>query len=139
MVFDAEHAQELLAYCFTEIIRNVFEHADVDGCIIMGQKYASHVVEIAVLDVGRGIYASLREGYPNLERARALMRAVEPGISLTRSVARKGSDLNAGFGLYVLSELGRRHGEFKLWSGDYLLTVSRTARRTAPLLSRGRR
>jgi len=123
LVSAEEDTRELLAYCFTEVIRNVFEHAGVSRCTVMAQKYASRTVEIAIIDTGKGIASSLREAFPGVSHASALKLAVKPGISRTSSLGPEGNGINAGFGLYVLSELGRQHGEFVVWSGGQFLTI----------------
>lgn len=123
MLFNTDEARELLAYCFREIIRNVFEHSGVSRCTIMAQKYGKRYVEIAIVDTGCGILSSLDTAYPDLDAASALSRAIEPGISSTRRDGLRGNGINTGFGLYVLSELGNQHGNFAIWSGDCQLSV----------------
>jgi anti-sigma regulatory factor (Ser/Thr protein kinase) len=126
LVSAEEDTRDLLAYCFTEVIRNVFEHAGVSRCTVMAQKYAGRFVEIAIIDTGIGIASSLREAFPGVSPESALELAVKPGISRTISLGPQGNGVNAGFGLYVLSELGRQHGEFAIWSGGQFLTISQS-------------
>jgi len=127
IVFDAEDAQEILAYCFREIIRNALEHSGVSRCSIMAQKYQGSVVEIAVIDSGCGIRASLSQAFPNIDALSSLNYAIQPGVSSTvvKKHSNQEDDINTGFGLYVLSELGKLYGEFVLWSEEQEIVVNR--------------
>lgn len=124
IAFPGEEARDLVTYCFTEIVRNVFEHAGIRRCTVMAQRYAHGSVEIAVIDSGCGVRESLNRGYSGLTSESALRRALEPGISSARQFGPEGNALNAGFGLYVISELGRQLGDFSIWSEDVQLSVS---------------
>ena len=120
-----ESARDLLGYCFVETIRNVFEHAGVSECAVMAQRYPSRKeVEIVVADEGRGVHSSLVESFPELDEQRALLRCIEPGV--TRNLIERGLGKweNTGFGLFVLSELGRRAGVFSISSSGWALSVS---------------
>lgn len=114
-----------IAYCIREVIRNVFEHAGVDRCIFSGQRF-KHEVELAIVDRGRGIRASLGERFPLGSDEEALSMAVRPGVSrVAPSEVDDDAWANSGFGLYVLSELARRTGSFSLCSGEAELKVSK--------------
>ena len=67
-----------LAYCFREVIRNVFEHADADRCAVCAQKGSDGYVEIAIVDSGRGIRRSLQEKHPVSSDREALELALRP-------------------------------------------------------------
>lgn len=130
LILDNPEECVMLTYCFREIIRNVFEHAEIDYCSLMGQKwnrgrYAA-IVEIAIVDRGRGILDSLREAYDDLTSAeQAIRKALEPGASrIHRPQSRDDWD-NTGYGLYVLSRLGMSYGEFAICSSGVILTTSR--------------
>lgn len=125
IVFNAEDAQELLAYCFTEIIRNVFEHSGISRCSIMAQKYKGRIVEIAVIDSGCGIRNSLSKVFPGIDESTALKYAIQPGVSGSLSAFDSKDDVNSGFGLYVLSELGCLSGDFSLWSENHQLVIKK--------------
>ncbi len=124
VAFPGEEARDLVGYCFTEIVRNVFEHAEISRCTVMAQRYPNGNVEIAVVDSGCGVRASLSKAYSGLSSESALRRAIEPGVSSARRFGPSGNDLNAGFGLYVISELGRQLGQFCIWSEGVELSVS---------------
>jgi hypothetical protein len=85
---------------------------------LSAQRYGSSI-EIAIADRGIGILGSLGQLFKDLKSdAQALDLALKPGVSRVR-IADAGDDewSNSGFGLYVLSQLGRRTGSFMLLSG----------------------
>lgn len=106
-----------VSYCLREIIRNVFEHGEATRCAVSGQKIGDEI-EIAVVDRGVGIRRSLNKKYELESDLDALKKAVLPGVS-GNEIDEESEDkwANSGYGLYVLSELGKRLGEFKLCSG----------------------
>ena len=71
----------------------------------------------------KGIRASLSNRHAISDDLAALKRAIEPGVS----GASPGSDddrwANSGFGLFVLSEVGRKFGRFTLCSGGACLVA----------------
>jgi len=115
---------EQIAYCLREVIRNVFEHGQIDQCIIYAQRMPSGYVEAAIVDRGCGIFSSLGEKYNLLTEGEALEAAVKPGVSRA-DVENLDDDVdawaNSGFGLYVLSEIGKRFGSFVVCSGATML------------------
>jgi len=106
-------------YTFREVIRNTFEHGNTEECVVCAQKYRDRDIEIAIFDRGRGLRHSLAEKFDIADDREALRLAVQPGIS--RSDVDKSDDsdywANSGFGLYVLSELAQRTGDFIMCSG----------------------
>ena len=112
----------MLSYALREIIRNSFEHGGVDKCIAMGQRWYNGDAEIAIADEGWGVAMSLGRVMKFDSPKDAVQRALLPGIS-SRSVTGAGDWDNSGFGLYVVSELGRRYGEFSIISSGCLLTA----------------
>jgi hypothetical protein len=104
-----------LAYSVREVIRNVFEHSGADECFVSAQKWSNEAVEMAVVDEGIGIRASLAAVIDSGSDTDALEAAIKPGV--TRSTPGDDSHGNTGFGLYVLSEFGRCFGRFTLASG----------------------
>lgn len=111
-----------LSYCFREIIRNVFEHSNSDSCTVMAQLYSStKMVEICIADNGIGIANSLRKIYPQKNKVEILEKALLPGVSSKPTNIEHNKWGNTGFGLYTLSELGKKYGEFSIISnGSYL-------------------
>ncbi len=106
-----------VAYCLREVIRNVFEHAQIDRCVLCAQKSTDGAVELAVVDQGRGIRRSLEERFSLETDEEALRMALRPGITRTASAEPEDPWANSGFGLFVLSELGRELGVFRVVSG----------------------
>lgn len=113
-----------VAYSVREVIRNVFEHSGADECFVSAQKWSSDVVEMAVVDEGMGIRASLAGVVDSSSDAGALEAAIKPGVTRSARGA-PGDDEhgNTGFGLYVLSEFGRCFGRFTLVSGSGCIRV----------------
>lgn len=106
-----------IAYCLREIIRNVFEHAEIDHCAVFAQSWNDGTVELAIVDRGCGIRASLSKQHAISDDFAALKRAIEPGVSGAGPGADDDRWANSGFGLFVLSEVGRKFGRFTLCSG----------------------
>jgi hypothetical protein len=114
-----------VSYCFTEIIRNVFEHSGADECWVCGQRYKGNVLEIAIVDKGMGIRNSLLPKYPHiLSDKAALALAIQPGVTkVFDEKIGSGYYDNSGFGLYVISELAKERGDFFLCSGTEALNI----------------
>ncbi|MFZ5841967.1 MAG: ATP-binding protein [Pseudomonadota bacterium] len=93
----------MLSYCFRELIRNVFEHAEVDTCIAMAQRWQNGEAEIAIADEGIGFLSSLRKSYMVESPDEAIRLAMLPGYSsgLTRATGSRWD--NSGYGLYDLA------------------------------------
>jgi len=110
----------MLAYSIREIIRNSFEHGFVDQCIVTAQRWATGEAEIAIADEGIGIFSSLapKKNYSTPEQA--ISASLLPGIS-SESIKDDVKWSNTGFGLYVVSELGKRYGEFEMTSSSRAL------------------
>ncbi len=113
-----------VAYCLREVVRNVFEHAETDRCVLCAQKCEDGAIELAVLDQGRGIRRSLEEQFQFTGDAEALRNALHPGVSRSLSTDPGNPWGNSGFGLYVLSELGRELGVFRVVSGQAALRLT---------------
>jgi len=112
---------DMLAFCLRETIRNVFEHAQIDNCYVMAQRWRNGNAEIAIADEGIGIPNSLSISHEITNPRSAIRLAIQPGIT---SSAEKQSDdkwQNTGFGLYVLSEVGNSCGSFTLLSDGNML------------------
>jgi len=113
-------ANEYLDYSIREIIRNVFEHANISECSIMAQCYGDEI-EFAIADRGVGIHSTLSEKYKTKTALDSVLLSLEPGVSRVDIDRSKGSWGNSGFGLYVLSGVGKTYGTFSLLSsGAYI-------------------
>jgi hypothetical protein len=112
-----------LRYCFREIMRNVFEHSNSESCSLMAQFYPStNIVEITIADCGIGIVESMRNQFPNnTSNIEILEKALLPGMTSKYGINKDTKWGNTGFGLYILSEIGKSLGEFVVLSnGVYL-------------------
>ena len=116
-----------VSYCIRELVRNVFEHARIGECMLAGQQYSNGRVQIGIVDNGCGILSSLKERFDVKSDSEALSYALKPGISRSVLTDDDNQWSNSGFGLYVLSELGRRTGYFSITSGSAILRVTSTA------------
>lgn len=112
-----------IAYCLREIIRNTFEHGATDQSVVCAQRWKDGEVELGIVDRGRGVRRSLAERMETPSDAEALALAIQPGISRSADVADPDEWANSGFGLYVLSELGRLCGSFAICSGTAAIAV----------------
>lgn len=118
----------ILSFSLRETIRNVLEHASTDNCIVFGQSWDNDVSEIVIADAGIGIAASLRSAFPIADNQAGLEFALQPGIS-SKSMNSTGDEWdNCGFGLYMLSEIGKRLGHFLLLSGGDFVQQNRSSR-----------
>ncbi len=124
VVFQQTTEQIMVSYCLREVIRNVFEHAQTDACTVMAQRYSSGEAEIAVLDNGIGIHRSLKRSFDFETVDQALHAAIQPGISRAATMARGDKWSNSGYGLYVLSQLGGKFGQFLIASNGRFLEVA---------------
>lgn len=106
----------MISYCFREAIRNVFEHAEIEECFVLAQKWNNGFAEIAIADRGIGLFESLRDKFHVKDSREAIAKAILPGISSDVTPDSDDKWQNSGFGLYVLSELGNDQGEFALAS-----------------------
>jgi len=119
-----------VSYCLRELIRNVFEHAETAECLLSGQSYKDGRVLVGVVDHGRGMLQSLRTRHEVATDIDALKLSLKPGIS--RNIIDESDDnpwSNSGFGLYVLSELGRKTGYFSITSGSAILKIDKKGNR----------
>ncbi len=113
-----------VAYAIREVVRNVVEHSEADQFKYCAQYWPSqNEVEIAIIDAGIGLSASLRRN-PFLSALAndrdALKLALHPGSS---SKAYQGTPKqeglqNSGFGLYMLYRLCGLGGSFFLGSAS---------------------
>lgn len=113
---------DALAYVIREVVRNVFEHSQARECFVCGQRWRDGSVEVAIVDEGIGIRSSLERKYPVACDEDALKLCVQPGVSRITESEINSND-NSGYGLYVLSEFGRKHGCFAIGSGAAFMKI----------------
>ncbi|MCU1152204.1 sensor histidine kinase [Stenotrophomonas maltophilia] len=116
---------DTLTYSLREILRNAVEHSQSEKLAYCAQYWPTrHRVEIAVLDTGMGVRASLAANpYIEVDSDRtALQLSLMPSISgkMYRGVRRRPGDhwQNSGYGLYMTSRLCRNGGSFFIASGQ---------------------
>jgi hypothetical protein len=123
VVFPHMTEQLMMSYCLREVIRNVFEHAQTDTCTVMAQRYSDGTAQIAIIDRGIGIYRSLCTAHACRSVDDALHLALQPGTSRVVGDQTGQRWDNSGFGLYILSELGRELGNFLVVSNGRFLQL----------------
>lgn len=112
-----------MVHCLLEVMENVIHHAgSPTNGLACGQAYpGSRAVELAIVDCGIGIQASLRKNPQYRERINsdedAVRLAVKKGVTSTPS-------RNTGEGLFFVAELLARSGKMKVHSGEAVLTTS---------------
>jgi hypothetical protein len=127
-----EHIQAV-QYCFSELIRNVLEHAGGTPAFACAQYYhAAHRVSIGVADCGVGLLASLKKAHDFADDQHAIIGALKPGITgAPRQMY--GSPDNAGVGLFFTKSIAKASGEyFAILSGQSAFRLRR--RRTREVL-----
>lgn len=120
-----QNLSRYVIYCFTEMMRNVFEHSGADRVYVCAQYWPFHqLVEIAISDMGCGIKAAMNKHFHGGE-SNMLKLAMFPGISARSNFGWFNDDnayKNSGYGLYLTKELSLAYaGSFMLCSGHYVL------------------
>ena len=119
-----KHA-EPIQYVFSEMVRNVLEHAQSkQGAVLSAQYHArSNMIRIGIADIGVGIKKTISQSYLVHSDLEAIRLALMPGI--TGTTAREGgTERNAGAGLFFtksIAAVNRTH--FVLYSGDALYNL----------------
>ena len=121
--------KEVLIFCITEIIRNVYDHSVSKTLWFSGQYWPSKDrVEIAILDEGKGIANTLKRNKKNIlnNDEEALKLCIKPGV--TKSLeSKKAYDIysNKGFGLFMISRICEIGGNFVICSGKSCLIIDK--------------
>lgn len=117
----------MVQYAIREIVRNSIEHSKGKSCWFFGQYWPKkNLAEIVVMDDGVGISDTLIDNeYIDVSTNLAGMKlSLFPGVTgVTRAERLEQDDTwgNSGFGLYILSEIFGKFGEFHMISeNDYL-------------------
>ena len=122
--------KKILVFCITEIIRNVYDHSESEILWFSAQYWPSKdLVEIAILDEGKGIASTLKRNKKNhiTNNEEALFLCIKPGVS--KSLEKKEShDIysNKGFGLFMTSRICEIGGSFAICSGTNCLILDNT-------------
>ena len=129
--------KETMTFCLREIIRNIPEHSFSCNGWYCAQYWPTYdLVELAILDDGRGILESINSNYTyaceGLCNSDAIIKAMQPGISRTYDESGNeeifansgGKWKNSGYGLFVVSRIcAKSGGSFMLASGESAVMV----------------
>jgi hypothetical protein len=110
-----------LQWAVNEILDNVLRHADASepGAVYSEYFPREHRLDVAIADLGRGIFSSLGETTYLYSHGHAITQAVRRGV--TRS-----TDIGQGNGLAGVLEIVRKNGgELQIWTGDAVYRVIR--------------
>ncbi|MDO1527906.1 hypothetical protein QMK61_03590 [Fulvimonas sp. R45] len=123
-----EEVEDALKYSLVELLRNVVQHANsrIGGLVCAVYFPKSGLVDVVVIDIGRGVRAALRDSYPEINSDQKAVRfAMQPHVSGTfhEGMYQSMKD-NAGLGLFFIREIASRaYGGFFLGSGSMLADV----------------
>jgi anti-sigma regulatory factor (Ser/Thr protein kinase) len=111
-----EDTRHTIRYVIVELLRNALQHSQSPSEPMIMVDLANveqerTMVQVAVVDAGIGIPASLRTYHPKLANAEeALEKALWPHISGTFEEGLTGTQQNAGMGLFFISEMAKLTG-----------------------------
>ena len=102
-----------LGYIFSELIRNVIEHAEAEnGAILCAQYYKkSNSIRVGIADTGCGIRTTITRSHAAQSDLAALRLALTPGITGTTS-KEGGTEQNAGAGLFFIKSIASVNRDF---------------------------
>lgn len=127
---------EPIKYIISELVRNVFEHAQAqDGAIVCAQYYKkSNTIRIGVVDTGVGIKQTLQNVYDPKDDFDALILSLTPGITgTTKKIG--GTATNAGAGLFFIRSLAKISRDFfMIYSGKAMYKLLKSPRNRKPAL-----
>lgn len=117
-----DYLKQILTYCITEIIRNVYDHSKSRSLWYAAQYWPTKgLVEVAIIDEGMGIkksFAVKNKQYEIESDLDAIKFSVLPGI--TRTTNKKDPyDIfsNSGYGLFMTRNICKKYGDFAICSG----------------------
>ncbi|WP_338912783.1 ATP-binding protein [Clostridium perfringens] len=117
------------AYIMREMIRNVCEHSKAkEAYLLIYISEDKQELGFKVIDNGIGLKKSLKEN-PNYstidDNKTAVILAVKPGVSRSYKRDPNRDDVwqNSGFGLYMISSICERYGNFYLVSGNFGINI----------------
>ena len=127
-----------LKYVICEILRNAYEHSLSDNFFVFGQYWRTGEMELVILDDGVGIHQTLLKKYPYLtSQYDAIMKSLEPGVSRASFEPELNEYGNSGFGLYVVSELAKKHGAILVASNDATIAMNKDRKLVFQTTARG--
>ena len=135
---DDKIVKKTMTFCLREIIRNIPEHSNsLNGWYCAQYWPTKDLVELAIIDDGRGILESINSNYnyasERLTNEESIIKALQPGVSSTfdnsfddEIFAGTGNVWkNSGYGLFMVSRIcAKTGGSFVLASGDTAVKLS---------------
>jgi anti-sigma regulatory factor (Ser/Thr protein kinase) len=111
---DPKHATAI-QHIFSELIRNVLEHAnEPSGAMVCAQYFnKTNKISIGVADAGVGLKQSIGRSYSVKDDLNAIQLALTPGITGTTKKP-GGTEVNAGFGLFLIKSIAYVNSDFFL-------------------------
>lgn len=109
---EPKHA-EPIRYILSELMRNVFEHAESKVGVIMCAQYykKSNTIRIGIVDRGVGIQKTISALHRAKTDLEAIKLALTPGITgTTKRIG--GTDYNAGAGLFFIKSIATVNKDF---------------------------
>ncbi len=109
---EAEQAKTL-GYIFSELIRNVIEHAETgNGALLCAQYYKkSNSIRVGIADTGLGIKSTITRSHAAPTDLDAIRLALMPGITGT-TAKEGGTEQNAGAGLFFIKSIASVNRDF---------------------------
>jgi len=125
-----EHPEqaEAIKYTVSELVRNVFEHANSKhGAIVCAQYFkTSNKVAIGIVDAGVGIQKNIDAVHNAPTDEEAIRLALIPGVTGT-TVNAGGTENNAGAGLFIVKSIAQvNRNFFLLYSGNAAFKLKKT-------------
>ena len=130
---DAIDLRDTVYYVLNELMRNVIQHSqDPDGGVLIAQKMRSGYygdskpcIQITVVDNGIGILKSLQAYHEIKDADVALLQSTRPHFSGAFPEEQiGGTDVNAGLGLFMISEITKELGGYMaICSSGKLLSI----------------
>jgi anti-sigma regulatory factor (Ser/Thr protein kinase) len=120
-----------IQHIFSELIRNVLEHARTEhGAVVCAQYFKkSNKIGIGIADTGIGLKKSITKSYKVKDDLHAIQLALTPGITGTTNKP-GGSIENGGFGLFLIKSIAYVNGDyFNIISGDKMYKLLKRVKR----------
>jgi anti-sigma regulatory factor (Ser/Thr protein kinase) len=122
------HVADPIRYVFSELGRNVLEHATSSvGAYVCAQYYqSSNRIAIGIADAGVGVRATIASHHVANSDSAAIRLALQPGVTGTTSRI-GGTEFNAGAGLFFTKSIAAlSRNFFVIYSGNSAFKLLRT-------------
>lgn len=123
----SEDLYKYINYCVIELLRNIVEHSETKHIWYAAQYWSKeNAVEISIMDEGVGLQNSLKEVLEDEEEI--LKIALFPGCSSKPTTHYIGDNAdNSGFGLFMISHMGKENGKFVIASNHEILMLDHSS------------